>query len=49
MREYVVEQHIGGESFISGGFKTWKKKDRLQKYVRGPTSAHNHAWSKCQA
>ena len=26
-----------------------EEKDRLQKNVGGPTSAHNHAWSKCQA
>ncbi|XP_026400081.1 uncharacterized protein LOC113295972 [Papaver somniferum] len=39
----------GGDVFVDEGFSNWKKKERLQKHVGGENSAHNQAWSDCEA
>ena len=44
-----IGEQEGGDSFIGAGFTNFKKKDRLQKHVGGPNSAHNQAWRMCEA
>jgi hypothetical protein len=39
----------GGDSFVTEGFKNWKKKDKLQSHVRAHNSAHNQARRRCEA
>ncbi|KAK1355670.1 hypothetical protein POM88_048926 [Heracleum sosnowskyi] len=37
-----------GDNFVTEGFDSWNKKDRLDDHVRGPNSAHKQAWRTCQ-
>ncbi|XP_058224246.1 uncharacterized protein LOC131333640 [Rhododendron vialii] len=39
---------VRGQSFVSRGFSSWQKKEKLRTHVGGHNSAHNQAWSKCQ-
>ncbi|KAK1366961.1 hypothetical protein POM88_042522 [Heracleum sosnowskyi] len=39
---------IGGDNFVTEGFDSWNKKDRLDDHVGGPNSAHKQAWRRCQ-
>jgi hypothetical protein len=39
----------GGDSFVTEGFKNWKKKDKLQSHVGAHNSAHNQARRRCEA
>ncbi|XP_012844543.1 PREDICTED: uncharacterized protein LOC105964581 [Erythranthe guttata] len=39
---------LGGDHFVTEGFKNWKRNDKLSIHVEGPNSAHNIAWGKCQ-
>ena len=34
--------------FITQGFKSWRKKERIENHVGGPNSVHNQAYEKCQ-
>uniref|UniRef100_A0A5B7B014 Putative zinc finger MYM-type protein 1-like n=1 Tax=Davidia involucrata TaxID=16924 RepID=A0A5B7B014_DAVIN len=43
-----IGKQAGSDSFVSGGFTAWNKKERLEVHVGGPNSAHNQAWNKCQ-
>ena len=42
-----MEGQSGGDSFVGEGFKNWKKKERIDIHVGGPTSSHNVAVAKC--
>ena len=44
-----IGDQAGGESFVGKGFKNFKQKDKFQKHVGGPYSAHNQALRKCEA
>ncbi|KAL4613890.1 hypothetical protein ACB092_07G014500 [Castanea dentata] len=39
----------GGDSFVTEGFRNWKKKEKLQNHVGDHNSAHNIAQRKCEA
>ncbi|XP_057793172.1 uncharacterized protein LOC131009781 [Salvia miltiorrhiza] len=41
-----VEINVGGDAFVSGGFKPWNKPERFLKHVGGVKSAHNLAYEK---
>jgi Domain of unknown function (DUF4371) len=43
------ESKKGGDTFITEGFKSWNKKDRLLRHIGGPNSFHNQAMKKCDA
>ncbi|GAV66288.1 Dimer_Tnp_hAT domain-containing protein/DUF4371 domain-containing protein [Cephalotus follicularis] len=49
---YLFKLHVGnqggGDVFVSGGFKNWKKKERFNVHVGGPTSIHNKARHNCE-
>jgi hypothetical protein len=38
-----IDNQAGGDSFVTEGFKNWKKKDKLQNHVGAHNSAHNQA------
>jgi len=44
-----TENQVGGDSFVTEGFKNWKKKDKLQSHVGAHNSAHNQARRRCEA
>ena len=39
----------GGDSFVTEGFRNWKKKEKLQNHIGDHNSAHNIAHRKCEA
>ncbi|XP_057793166.1 uncharacterized protein LOC131009775 [Salvia miltiorrhiza] len=41
-----VEINVGGDAFVSGGFKSWNEPERFLKHVGGVKSAHNLAYEK---
>jgi hypothetical protein len=43
------ESKKGVDTFITEGFKSWNKKDRLLRHIGGPNSFHNQAIKKCDA
>ncbi|XP_078158926.1 uncharacterized protein LOC144554484 [Carex rostrata] len=43
------ESKKSGDTFITEGFKSWNKKDRLLRHIGGPNSFHNQAMKKCDA
>ena len=42
-------EQSGGDSFVSNGYSNRKKKENLQKHVRGLNSTHNKAWNNYEA
>jgi hypothetical protein len=44
-----IGKQVGRDSFVTEGFKNWKKKDTLQSHVRAHNSAHNQARRRCEA
>jgi hypothetical protein len=43
-----TENQAGGDSFVTEGFKNWKKKYKLQNHVGAHNSAHNEAQRRCE-
>ncbi|XP_021746198.1 zinc finger MYM-type protein 1-like [Chenopodium quinoa] len=41
-----VENNMGGDAFVDGGFRKWNKPERFEKHVGGIKSAHNLAYEK---
>ena len=41
-------KQAGGDVFVTRGFTTWNKKDKLRTHVGGLNSAHNQAVKKCE-
>ncbi|KAM4105647.1 hypothetical protein ACB094_04G007700 [Castanea mollissima] len=39
----------GGDSFVTEGFRNWKKNEKLQNHIGDHNSAHNIAQRKCEA
>jgi hypothetical protein len=42
-----TRNQAGRDSFVTEGFKNWKKKDKLQNYIGAHNSAHNQARRRC--
>ncbi|RWR79953.1 zinc finger MYM-type protein 1-like protein [Cinnamomum micranthum f. kanehirae] len=45
---YLFGEETRYDAFITQGFKSWRKKERIENHVRGPNSVHNQAYEKCQ-
>ncbi|KAL5567045.1 hypothetical protein UlMin_030209 [Ulmus minor] len=45
----IIGKQVGSDSFVSKGFSNWKKKERFQTHVGGPSSMHNQVWRNCEA
>ncbi|XP_028083501.1 zinc finger MYM-type protein 1-like [Camellia sinensis] len=43
-----IGKQAGGDTFVTGGFTSWNKKERLAVHVGDCNSAHNQAWKKCE-
>ncbi|KAF8396511.1 hypothetical protein HHK36_018134 [Tetracentron sinense] len=41
-------EQAGSDSFVIEGFTNWKKKERFEIHVGGPSSVHNQAYRACQ-
>ncbi|XP_071713304.1 uncharacterized protein [Rutidosis leptorrhynchoides] len=50
---YLFRDHIGhqggSEAFVTEGFNSWKKSERLKEHVGGVSSFHNAALEKCES
>ncbi|RWR82286.1 zinc finger MYM-type protein 1-like protein [Cinnamomum micranthum f. kanehirae] len=45
---YLFGEETRYDAFITQGFKSWRKKERIENHVGGPNSVHNQAYEKCQ-
>ncbi|RWR76195.1 zinc finger MYM-type protein 1-like protein [Cinnamomum micranthum f. kanehirae] len=45
---YLFGEETRYDAFITQGFKSRRKKERIENHVGGPNSVHNQAYEKCQ-
>ncbi|RWR87947.1 zinc finger MYM-type protein 1-like protein [Cinnamomum micranthum f. kanehirae] len=45
---YLFGEETRYDAFITQGFKSWRKKERIENHVGGPNRVHNQAYEKCQ-